>query len=720
MVRMRTLTNCPFARTALFALIVAVHGAAFGAAGAAFEPLPAGEAKQHRGRLGSILNGVVAAYERELQAASSGDPKALATGAAARDAAISAAGHAPMSQGASVAVTFRIDDASKIEALTRFLKENEGDPRNVGEDYVEAYVPVALLVEASQQPGVRRVQAIIPPQPKRGPVTSQGVAVHGADRWHALGVTGKGIKVGVIDGGFTGFRALMGSELPATVVARCYRSMGRYTSDIADCGIEGEAHGTAVAEALLDMAPAVSLYIADPETGGDLKNTVDWMADQGVQVINYSASGPWDGPGDGTSPYSESALNTVDTAIEKGVVWAAAAGNEGQSAWLGPFRDYDRDGWHQFNEREGRNCFVQENAQVQIQLRWQGQWDSGALLADLDLYLFDINGVLVGVSASDQGDQAYDTPTERISHEADVGESRCIAVYRDYSWPAPDPDWIQLIVLTSEDLRIPTIGGSIGNPAESANPGLLAVGAAPWNNTSVIGTYSSRGPTPDGRTKPDIVGVDQAHSAGNRTADDPSGAFPGTSQASPHVAGLAALVRQAYPEYRPRQVAAYLQANTSSRALFDPYYGHVSHPNNVWGYGLAGLPPIHGWYSKQVAQGAGSRSVPLSRYFSRADIRTIFEAASSNPALLAAAVRQGAVVLTPAQDREGRATITVQATFRDGSQETVLIVVTVRQGAGQVEDVLASQERLASWRLALYRNSTTTSSTTAFRGAFVE
>ena len=167
-------------------------------------------------------------------------------------------------------------------------------------------------------------------------------------------------------------------------------------------------------------------------------------------------------------------------------------------------------------------------------------------------------------------------------------------------------------------------------------------------------------------------------------------------------------------------MVAYLQANTSSRALFDPYYGHVSHPNNVWGYGLAGLPPIHGWYSAQVAQGAGSSQYPLSRYFPRADARTIFEAASSNPVLLAVAVRQGAMVLTPAEDGEGRATITVRASFRDGSQETVLIVVTVQQGAGQVEDVLASQERLASWRLALYKNSTTTSSTTAFRDAFVE
>ena len=61
---------------------------AFGDQGGAiaFEPV-AGEVKQRHGRLGSILNGVVAAYDRDLQSFPSGDPKALAIAAAAHDAA---------------------------------------------------------------------------------------------------------------------------------------------------------------------------------------------------------------------------------------------------------------------------------------------------------------------------------------------------------------------------------------------------------------------------------------------------------------------------------------------------------------------------------------------------------------------------------------------------------------------------------------------------------
>ena len=606
-----------------------------------------------------------------------------------------------------MAVTFRIDDPSKIEALTRFLKENGGDPRNVGEDYLEAYVPVALLVEASQQLGVRRAQAIIPPKPRRGPVTSEAVAIHGADRWHSAGITGKGIKVGVIDVGFSGFRALMGSELPASVVARCYTDMGRYTSDLEDCNEFLGArfvHGTAVAEALLDVAPDVSLYIAEPETNGDLKSTVDWMAAQGVQVINYSNSLAFDGPGDGTSPFNDSILNTVDTAIRKGIVWAAAAGNEAGRAWFGAFRDLDDDGKHEFDDEERstndrwwdeRNCIFNRTGEFWVQLRWQGQWGSGAQLADLDLYLYDLDAGLgayiqgeglVAKSDIDQSAPGMEVPIEYLEHEGD-SDTYCVVVRRSDNGPAADPDWIQLILLDRNHLDHSTGWGSIGNPAESRNPGLLAAGASfRWPGILAIESFSSLGPTPDGRIKPDIVGLNRAISAAYGGRE-----FNGTSQASPHVAGLAALVRQAYPGYRPHEVAAYLKTNATD-APFYPLYDQKARPNNVWGYGMAGLPPIRGWHPEQVVQGDRARAVPLSRYFPAADADTTFEAVSSNPELLAVAVRQGSVVLIPGGD--GRATITLSARFGDGTYETVLVVV-------KVEGVLFSP-RHRSWRLALY------------------
>ena len=85
-----------------------------------------------------------------------------------------------------------------------------------------------------------------------------------------------------------------------------------------------------------------------------------------------------------------------------------------------------------------------------------------------------------------------------------------------------------------------TESGSMTSPAESANPGMLAVGAASWSKPDTIEWYSSRGPAPDGRIKPDVVGAACGKTATYST-------YCGTSQASPHVAGLAALVRQRFP-----------------------------------------------------------------------------------------------------------------------------------------------------------------------------
>ena len=74
-----------------------------------------------------------------------------------------AAGEAPVHQWESVAVTIYL--SGNVEEVVSFLEDNGGDPRNVGEDYIEAYVPVTLLGRVSEQPGVLRVREIIPPQP---------------------------------------------------------------------------------------------------------------------------------------------------------------------------------------------------------------------------------------------------------------------------------------------------------------------------------------------------------------------------------------------------------------------------------------------------------------------------------------------------------------------------------------------------------------------------
>ena len=513
-----------------------------------------------------------------------------------------AAASAPISDGESVAVTFYTQ--GDPTSLADFLRANGGDPRNVDDGYVEAYVPVTLLVRASEQPGVIRVDAIVPPQPadavhlppdsldtqnapaSRGNVTSQGVALHGATAWHSAGYTGRGVKVGIIDTGFAGFSARMGNELPANVTARCYTDVGVFTSNLADCESAESAYGASTAETLLDIAPGVDLYISNPLSWGDLKTAVDWMVSQNVDVINHSVSWAWNGPGDGTSPYANSPLKSADAAISGGAVWANAAGNAARRTWHGQFTDTDGDNYLNFVGDDELNAIeIAAGEKVRIQLRWDASWT--AANTDMDLYLYNANDpanlVRVASSIDIQTGLSGDVPFEWITYTPTAGGTYGIAVRH---WSGATPRWVQLQSWSRSGIEHYTESGSIGSPAESANPGLLAVAATNYWDTNTIAWYSSRGPVPDGRTKPDITGAACAQVASIQATNLSSGQqcwFSGTGASSPHIAGLAALVKDAYPAYTPQQIATYLKTNAQPRGV---------KPNNDWGYGFAMLPAL--------------------------------------------------------------------------------------------------------------------------------
>ena len=93
--------------------------------------------------------------------------------------------------GEPVLVTFYID-LEQLAAVQQYLEDNDVFIRNVGEDWIEAHVPPALLPAAFERPGVRRVDTVIPPQPQSlGSVVSQGVELHQADAWHRMGFRGQ-------------------------------------------------------------------------------------------------------------------------------------------------------------------------------------------------------------------------------------------------------------------------------------------------------------------------------------------------------------------------------------------------------------------------------------------------------------------------------------------------------------------------------------------------
>ena len=510
-----------------------------------------------------------------------------------------AAGDAPVHRAESVAVTIYL--SGNVDAVVRFLEDSGGSPRNVGEDYIEAYVPVSLLGPVSEQTGVIRVREIVPPEPEYGDFTSQGVQAHLSEAWNQAGYSGQGVKVGIIDVGFKDLTSLMGTELPATVQARCYTDIGVFTQDLADCEAVDDVtdslpecvdyvrdlaarsadHGTIVAESVIDIAPEVTLYIAKPQSRGDLRDAADWMVSEDVSVINYSVSWPFDGPGDGTSPLSASPLNTVDRAVANDIIWVNSAGNSAQETWFGGYSDPDDDKFINFisGDVEVNSLPLRACRSYRVQLRWEDDWNGAG--TDLDLYLYHIPSrtFTTDYSEDDQSGQRGHVPFETFGFMYSVDSDDFGIVVFHHSGDAPD--WIQLAVRAVDPIQYHTGSGSITNPAESANAGMLAVGAAPWFDVNTIEPYSSRGPTPDGRFKPDIVGADCGETA-LRSLDEYNDGFCGTSQAAPHVAGMAALVRQRFPGYTPAQVASYLKDHAQQRETPDP--------NNTWGHGFAQLP----------------------------------------------------------------------------------------------------------------------------------
>jgi uncharacterized repeat protein (TIGR01451 family) len=419
-------------------------------------------------------------------------------------------------------------------------------------------------------------------QPMMAANVSEGDITHRAmEARNFFGVTGAGVKIGVLSDGVNSLAALQASgDLPPGVTV---------LSGQAGSGNEG----CAMLEIVHDLAPNAQLFFAtaDPTPVQFAQNIRDLAAagcDIIVDDIIYLSESPFQ-DGQAMSVASPSNGGIIAQAVRdvtaSGVLYFSSAGNEGNlddgtaGTWEG---DFSANGTppvlagagvaHNFGDG-GQSNLVTANG-VAVLLDWSDPL--GASGNDYDVY--DLDGTLTTIfDASTDVQDGDDDPIE-ISGQAFAGERLVVMQFSGAD------RYIRLENFRGR-MQLATPGASFGHSSVANAFAVAAVdvatamgGTVPFvgGATNPVETFSADGPrhlfyNPDStpitpgdvsstggtvRQKPDIAAAD-----GVMCAAPGFNPFFGTSAAAPHPAAIAGLLLSANPALTPAQVRTALTSS---------------------------------------------------------------------------------------------------------------------------------------------------------------
>jgi hypothetical protein len=513
------------------------------------------------------------------------------------------------------AVQIYVHPAAGIDAAIAAVQHAGGrvERSSASANLVQAMLPVSALESLAADAAVELVRLPDYGHTQAGSVTSEGDQILEASLVRStFGVNGTGVRVGIISDGVGGLAQSQASgDLPASV-------------DTTTCNVAGGSpqssgsEGTAMMEIVHDLAPGAQLWFGHFNTGLEFNDAVACLAantDVAADDISFLNEGPYDG----TSYISANTAQQLNNTGNRIRAYSTAVGNFAQEHYREAFRDsgftlrYNHHTYrlHQFaatarttDAGQGLSCATGSNVQCgnavmiasgasfSVFLEWDDPFNASS--NDYDLFLFDATtGNLVAVSHNVQN--GHQNPTESLSWtniHADglfyfviglrAGAAKNLSVF------VPDCSHGSCLSFPNNtDLNFNTVSRSIANEGD-AGGGVLSVGAidaADPNNVD-IEPYSSHGPTLDGRTKPDITGIDGVKVTG---VDGFGSPFYGTSAATPHIAGIEALMLQLLPDLA---TGGSTDATTARGILHDTVAAAAFHlgaagVNNTFGFGRA-------------------------------------------------------------------------------------------------------------------------------------
>lgn len=358
------------------------------------------------------------------------------------------------------------------------------------------------------------------------PARSDAPANASLDAIHAAGVTGANVTVGVVD--------VTGIDRDDAALAGQVRGARAFGED-ATVTADGDAHGTSASRTVAAVAPDADLYLASFDASTDFAAAVRWLVARDVDVIVAPVSF-YGRTGDGRDAVSSAAA----TAREAGVVFVAPTGNVARGHWRGTYDSVD-DGRLVFDVGP-RNFLRGERGRLSVWLTWTDPAEEYSV----DLRWTD-GETTSRVATSTR--YAGDRPTERIVTRVGPG-SYYLVVRGPRNATGTD---LRLVSPTHQFQRYRPRGSAV---APATAPGVVGVGAYD-RPAGRVATYSSRGPTADGRRAVDLVGP-----ADPDVAQVPD-RFTGSSAAAAYVGGVAALVLDAAPGADPAEVGRRLRATAT-------------------------------------------------------------------------------------------------------------------------------------------------------------